>query len=206
MEGSVSNVEVCNFAYTGQFEKLKQCILSDKTLACKTDQVRTHDPPVQPAGIRLSLQEIGIIIFFLKQHNFLWFQDRRTALHWACSAGHTDIVEFLLDMGVEVNLQDDVSLFVGTLILSFCRLFPIRCHVTINTRDILMNTLFQNDATDVCVLFFALRLRGPLCTLQHLQAEKTSWDLWYPKELSSTQLIKMDAPLCTTPPPKTDMR
>ncbi|XP_005755580.1 26S proteasome non-ATPase regulatory subunit 10-like [Pundamilia nyererei] len=73
MEGSVSNVEVCNFAYTGQFEKLKQCILSDKTLACKTDQ------------------------------------DRRTALHWACSAGHTDIVEFLLDMGVEVNLQDDAS-------------------------------------------------------------------------------------------------
>lgn len=40
MEGSVSNVEVCNFAYTGQYEKLKQCILSDKTLACKTDQVR----------------------------------------------------------------------------------------------------------------------------------------------------------------------
>lgn len=42
MEGSVSNVEVCNFAYTGQFEKLKECILSDKTLACKTDQVRIH--------------------------------------------------------------------------------------------------------------------------------------------------------------------
>ncbi|AWP12392.1 putative E3 ubiquitin-protein ligase XIAP [Scophthalmus maximus] len=71
MEGSVSNVEVCNFAYTGQLEKLRQSILSDKTLACKTDQ------------------------------------DRRTALHWACSAGHTDIVEFLLDLGVEVNLEDD---------------------------------------------------------------------------------------------------
>lgn len=41
MEGSVSNVEVCNFAYTGQFEKLKQCVLSDETLACKTDQVRS---------------------------------------------------------------------------------------------------------------------------------------------------------------------
>lgn len=39
MEGTVSNVEVCNFAYTGKFEDLKQCILSDKTLACKTDQV-----------------------------------------------------------------------------------------------------------------------------------------------------------------------
>ncbi|CAB1442273.1 unnamed protein product [Pleuronectes platessa] len=71
MAGTVSNVEVCHFAYTGQFDKLKQIILSDKTLACKTDQ------------------------------------DQRTALHWACSAGHSDIVEFLLDLGVEVNLQDD---------------------------------------------------------------------------------------------------
>ncbi|CAL9707313.1 unnamed protein product [Knipowitschia caucasica] len=76
MEGSVSNVEICNFAYTGQFDKLRQCILSDKRLASKTDQ------------------------------------DHRTALHWACSAGHTAIVEFLLDIGADVNLQDDVSLSV----------------------------------------------------------------------------------------------
>lgn len=41
--------------------------------------------------------------------HFLSMQDRRTALHWACSAGHTNIVEFLLDLGVEVNLQDDVG-------------------------------------------------------------------------------------------------
>ena len=39
MEGSVSNLEVCNFAFTGQFEELKKCILSDKSLATKTDQV-----------------------------------------------------------------------------------------------------------------------------------------------------------------------
>lgn len=39
MEGSVSNLEICNLAFTGQFDKLKQNILSDKTLACKTDQV-----------------------------------------------------------------------------------------------------------------------------------------------------------------------
>ncbi|MBN3318556.1 PSD10 ATPase, partial [Atractosteus spatula] len=75
MEGFVSNVEVCNLAYTGKFDQLKQCILSEKSLASKTDQ------------------------------------DHRTALHWACSAGHTDIVEFLLDLGVEVNLKDDVSDF-----------------------------------------------------------------------------------------------
>lgn len=40
-------------------------------------------------------------------------QDHRTALHWACSAGHTNIVQFLLDLGVEVNLQDDVSLVLS---------------------------------------------------------------------------------------------
>lgn len=43
MEGTVSNVEVCNYAFTGQLDKLRQCILSDKTLAFKTDQVRTND-------------------------------------------------------------------------------------------------------------------------------------------------------------------
>lgn len=42
MEGSVSNLEICNVAYTGQFDKLKQSILSDKSLACKTDQVKQH--------------------------------------------------------------------------------------------------------------------------------------------------------------------
>ncbi|MBN3272393.1 PSD10 ATPase, partial [Polyodon spathula] len=73
MAESVSNVEVCNLAYTGQFEELKNKILSDKSLACKTDQ------------------------------------DHRTVLHWACSAGHTDIVEFLLAFGVDVDLSDDVS-------------------------------------------------------------------------------------------------
>lgn len=103
MECSVSNVEVCNFAYTGQFEKLKQSILSDKSLACKTDQVKTRI-------------FFGFVFFFDKWESViisivlsLLLQDRRTALHWACSAGHTNIVDFLLDLGVEVNLQDDVS-------------------------------------------------------------------------------------------------
>lgn len=47
----------------------------------------------------------------LEKNKQMCFQDRRTALHWACSAGHTNIVEFLLDLGVEVNLQDDVGGF-----------------------------------------------------------------------------------------------
>lgn len=39
----------------------------------------------------------------------LSLQDHRTALHWACSAGHAHIVQFLLDLGVEVDMKDDVS-------------------------------------------------------------------------------------------------
>jgi len=39
MEGSVSNVEICNLAYTGKFEELKGFVLSDSALATKTDQV-----------------------------------------------------------------------------------------------------------------------------------------------------------------------
>lgn len=42
MEGSVSNVDICNLAYMGQFEKVRQSALSDKSLICKTDQVRFH--------------------------------------------------------------------------------------------------------------------------------------------------------------------
>lgn len=39
MEVSVSNLEICNLAYTGKFDQLKACILSDRSLAVKTDQV-----------------------------------------------------------------------------------------------------------------------------------------------------------------------
>lgn len=39
MEGSVSNLEICNLAYTGKIEQLKKCILSDRSLAARTDQV-----------------------------------------------------------------------------------------------------------------------------------------------------------------------
>uniref|UniRef100_A0A3Q2KR07 Proteasome 26S subunit, non-ATPase 10 n=1 Tax=Equus caballus TaxID=9796 RepID=A0A3Q2KR07_HORSE len=76
MEGSVSNLMVCNLAYSGKLEELKECILADKSLATRTDQ------------------------------------DSRTALHWACSAGHTEIVEFLLQLGVPVNDKDDIAVML----------------------------------------------------------------------------------------------
>lgn len=102
MEGSVSNVDICNLAYTGQLEQVRQSVLSDKTLICKTDQVRIH----------ALIRHIKTIVIYSQSFSF---QDHRTALHWACSAGHTNIVEFLLDMGAEVNLQDDVGQRVRVL-------------------------------------------------------------------------------------------
>ena len=40
MEGCVSNLMVCNLAYSGKLEELKERILSDKSLATRTDQVK----------------------------------------------------------------------------------------------------------------------------------------------------------------------
>ncbi|KAM9538231.1 26S proteasome non-ATPase regulatory subunit 10 isoform 2-T2 [Guaruba guarouba] len=36
-------------------------------------------------------------------------QDNRTALHWACSAGHTDVADLLLGLGVPVGDKDDAG-------------------------------------------------------------------------------------------------
>uniref|UniRef100_A0A2I3GHZ1 Uncharacterized protein n=1 Tax=Nomascus leucogenys TaxID=61853 RepID=A0A2I3GHZ1_NOMLE len=72
MEECVSNLMVCNLAYSGKLEEFKEGILADKSLATRTDQ------------------------------------DSRMALHWACSAGHTGTVEFLLQLGVPVNDKEDI--------------------------------------------------------------------------------------------------
>lgn len=115
MEGSVSNVEICNLAYTGELEELKKCVLSDRSLVTKTDQVCRkcwYTCAVVSMMLSWSLfTESKISVTCLKcfKCGCCLIQDSRTALHWACSAGHVDIVQFLLNLGVEVNLQDDVS-------------------------------------------------------------------------------------------------
>uniref|UniRef100_A0A2K5D8H5 Uncharacterized protein n=1 Tax=Aotus nancymaae TaxID=37293 RepID=A0A2K5D8H5_AOTNA len=38
--------------------------------------------------------------------------DSRSALHWACSAGHTEIVEFLFQLGVPVNDKDYIAVML----------------------------------------------------------------------------------------------
>ena len=36
-------------------------------------------------------------------------QSGRMPLHWACSGGRTEVVEFLVQSGVPVDARDDVS-------------------------------------------------------------------------------------------------
>lgn len=38
------------------------------------------------------------------------FQDGRSSLHWSCSGGHAGITDYLVSMGANVNLPDDVVL------------------------------------------------------------------------------------------------
>ena len=40
---------------------------------------------------------------------FLWFQSMRMPIHWAASGGHTDMVEYLLNFNVPVDVRDEVK-------------------------------------------------------------------------------------------------
>lgn len=40
-------------------------------------------------------------------------------IHWAASGGHTDIVRFLLDLGVPVDNKDDVSFEFKSVLCKF---------------------------------------------------------------------------------------
>uniref|UniRef100_A0A2K6JR09 Uncharacterized protein n=1 Tax=Rhinopithecus bieti TaxID=61621 RepID=A0A2K6JR09_RHIBE len=84
MEGCVSNLMVCNLAYSGKLEELKGSILADKSLATRTDQDR-----------RTAL------------HWALPVNNKDDAgwspLHIAASAGRDEIVKALLGKGAQVN-------------------------------------------------------------------------------------------------------
>lgn len=113
MEGTVSNVDICNLAYAGHLDKIRHCIITDKTLASKTDQVIIYTSRTARLLLTPVNQSINIQTDECQSACQCDFQDNRTPLHWACSAGHSDIVQFLLDLGVDVNLQDDVMLSIS---------------------------------------------------------------------------------------------
>lgn len=58
----------------------------------------------------ISVNKKHLFPFFPPVSIIFSIQDNRTALHWACSAGHSDVVVFLLSLGVPVNDKDDVSI------------------------------------------------------------------------------------------------
>uniref|UniRef100_A0A3Q2NQA0 Proteasome 26S subunit, non-ATPase 10 n=1 Tax=Fundulus heteroclitus TaxID=8078 RepID=A0A3Q2NQA0_FUNHE len=140
MAGSVSNVEVCNLAFSGQLEELRQAILSNKALASKADQ------------------------------------DGRTALHWACSAGHTEVVEFLLSLGVEVNLQDDVSFVQSGVALSPAAWTPLHIAASAGREDIVrsligkgaqLNSVNQNGCTPLHLACDEERVEAAKLLVEH---------------------------------------
>lgn len=65
---SHSKVEICQWAYDGEVNKVKHALSANGELVHKTDQ------------------------------------DGRTPLHWASSAGSTEICKLLIDHGAKVSL------------------------------------------------------------------------------------------------------
>ncbi len=64
---SVSNVEVCNWAYEGNLAAIQAAVKINEALLSKTDS------------------------------------SQRTGLHWACSAGKTEVVNFFITKGAKVS-------------------------------------------------------------------------------------------------------
>lgn len=115
----MSDVGVCNLAYAGRLEELRAQLQRDRALATKADQVsRLRRPPARrseserPVGPLLSAAA-ALPAFPLRPPHCRsppsLPQDHRTALHWACSAGHADVADLLLGLGVPVSDKDDVS-------------------------------------------------------------------------------------------------
>uniref|UniRef100_A0A8D2AJY6 Proteasome 26S subunit, non-ATPase 10 n=1 Tax=Sciurus vulgaris TaxID=55149 RepID=A0A8D2AJY6_SCIVU len=89
MEGCVSNLMVCNLAYSGKLEELKESILADKSQATRTDQdSRTT--------LHWFLLQLGVAVN--DKDDAGW-----SPLHIAASAGRDEIVKALLGKGAQVN-------------------------------------------------------------------------------------------------------
>ena len=46
-----------------------------------------------------------------------WFQSMRMPIHWAASGGHTEMVEYLLNFNVPVDVRDEVNRYFLSPIL-----------------------------------------------------------------------------------------
>ena len=54
-------------------------------------------------------------------HLFYFFQDGSTALHWAAKCSVKDSLEFLIEKGANVNIQDDVSTNISNIPNESCQ-------------------------------------------------------------------------------------
>ena len=98
-------------AYEGKLFVVQQLIDKDTPALNEKDEVKKQ---FGTCFFFLSF----FLSFFLDLYNLSFFQknknkkDDRTPLHWACSGGHGDIVNYLISKGASVNAVDDVSNFI----------------------------------------------------------------------------------------------
>ena len=88
MEMNISNLEICCLAYDKKLDQMKTIIANDPDCVKKKDRV-SHS------------MLVSLNIFYSMD-----LQDGRTTLHWACSSGAKDIVEYLLGV---CHVRPDVS-------------------------------------------------------------------------------------------------
>ena len=100
MESNISNLEICCLAYDKKVDLVKEKIQAEPDCVKKKDRVCFR---------------VLLICQIRIEWHFFRSQDGRTVLHWACSSGAVDLVQYLLDVcHVRPDLPDEVTT------VSFC--------------------------------------------------------------------------------------
>uniref|UniRef100_A0A2K5EYU1 Uncharacterized protein n=1 Tax=Aotus nancymaae TaxID=37293 RepID=A0A2K5EYU1_AOTNA len=103
MEGCVSNLMVCNLAYSGKLEELKESIQADKSLATRTDQ--NSWSPLHIADSAGRDEIVKALLGKGAQVNAV-DQNGCTLLHYAASKNRHEITVMLLEGGANPDAKD----------------------------------------------------------------------------------------------------
>uniref|UniRef100_A0A673SY19 Uncharacterized protein n=1 Tax=Suricata suricatta TaxID=37032 RepID=A0A673SY19_SURSU len=110
MEGCVSNLMVCNLAYSGKLEELKERILADKSLVIRTDRDMNavNQNGCTPLHYAASKNRYEIAVMLLEGGANPDAKDHyeATAMHQAAAKGNLKMIHILLYYKASTNIQD----------------------------------------------------------------------------------------------------